>query len=98
MSQAYKKVKGNKGSGGIDKMDVESLRDYLVRNKDELMQSIMGGTYRPNPVRRVEIPKENGKMRMLGIPKLLSYYFITVSCRNRFPVTNIRESSLLSFE
>jgi RNA-directed DNA polymerase len=71
MNQAYKKVKGNKGSGGIDKMEVESLRDYLVRNKEELIQSIMGGTYRPNPVRRVEIPKDNGKMRMLGIPTVV---------------------------
>jgi group II intron reverse transcriptase/maturase len=71
LNQAYKKVKGNKGSGGIDKMEVESLRDYLVRNKEELIQSIMGGTYRPNPVRRVEIPKDNGKMRMLGIPTVV---------------------------
>lgn len=71
MNQAYKKVKGNKGSGGIDKMEVESLRDYLVLHKEELIQSIMGGTYRPNPVRRVEISKENGKMRMLGIPTVV---------------------------
>lgn len=71
LNQAYKKVKGNKGSGGIDKMEVESLKDYLVRNKEELIQSITGGTYRPNPVRRVEIPKENGKMRMLGIPTVV---------------------------
>ena len=71
MNQAYKRVKGNKGSGGIDKMEVESLRDYLVSNKEELIQSIIGGTYRPNPVRRVEIPKENGKMRMLGIPTVV---------------------------
>jgi len=68
MNRAYKKVKSNNGSGGIDKMEVESLRDYLVANKDKLIQSIMGGTYRPNPVRRVEIPKDNGKMRMLGVP------------------------------
>ncbi len=68
MNRAYKKVKSNNGSGGIDKMEVESLRDYLVANKDKLIQSILGGTYRPNPVRRVEIPKDNGKMRMLGVP------------------------------
>jgi len=54
-------------------MEVESLKDYLVMNKDQLTQSILDGSYRPNPVRRVEIPKENGK-RNLGIPKLLSYY------------------------
>ena len=71
MNQAYKRVKRNKGSGGIDKMEVESLKDYLVSNKEMLIQSIMGGSYRPNPVRRVEIPKENGKMRMLGIPTVV---------------------------
>ena len=71
MNQAYKKVKGNKGRGGIDKMEVESLKDYLVLHKEELIRSIMGGTYRPNPVRRVEISKENGKMRMLGIPTVV---------------------------
>jgi RNA-directed DNA polymerase len=71
LNQAYKKVKGNKGSGGIDKIEVESLKDYLVLHKEELIQSIMGGSYRPNPVRRVEIPKENGKMRMLGIPTVV---------------------------
>jgi len=71
LNQAYKRVKSNKGSGGVDKMEVESLLDYLVCHKEELIQSIMGGTYRPNPVRRVEIPKENGKMRMLGIPTVV---------------------------
>jgi group II intron reverse transcriptase/maturase len=71
LNQAYKRVKSNKGSGGVDKMEVESLLSYLVHHKEELIQSIMEGTYRPNPVRRVEIPKENGKMRMLGIPTVV---------------------------
>jgi group II intron reverse transcriptase/maturase len=71
LNQAYKRVKSNKGRGGVDKMEVESLLDYLVHHKEELIQSILEGTYRPNPVRRVEIPKENGKMRMLGIPTVV---------------------------
>lgn len=71
LNQGYKRVKSNKGSGGVDKMEVESLGDYLVLHKEELIQTIMDGTYRPNPVRRVEIPKENGKMRMLGIPTVV---------------------------
>ena len=71
MNRAYKRVKSNKGSGGIDKMEVESLNGYLVQNKDELLQSIQEGDFRPNPVRRVEIPKEPGKMRMLGIPTVV---------------------------
>jgi len=69
LNQAFKRVRNNKGSGGIDKMEVESLRDYLVANKEALIQSILDGSYRPNPVRRVEIPKENNKKkRQLGIP------------------------------
>jgi RNA-directed DNA polymerase len=70
LNQAYKRVRSNKGSGGIDKMEVESLKDYLVNNKDQLIQSILDGRYRPNPVRRVEIPKEKGT-RKLGIPSVV---------------------------
>ena len=70
LNQAYKRVRSNKGSGGIDKMEVESLRDYLVNNKERLIQSILDGKYRPNPVRRVEISKEKGK-RSLGIPTVV---------------------------
>ena len=68
---AYRQVKRNKGAGGVDKMEVESLKDYLVSHKDELLASIEKGTYCPNPVRRVEIPKENGSKRQLGIPTVV---------------------------
>jgi len=71
LNRAYKRVRSNKGSGGIDKMEVESLKDYLVNNKEKLIQSILDGKYHPNPVRRVEIPKENGKKRGLGIPTVV---------------------------
>ena len=71
LNQAYLQVKRKKGAGGIDKMEVESLKDYLVRHKDELVKSILEGKYQPNPVRRVEIPKENGKTRQLGIPTVV---------------------------
>jgi group II intron reverse transcriptase/maturase len=60
LNRAYKRVRSNRGSGGIDKMEVESLKDYLVDNKETLIQSILDGKYRPNPVRRVEISKEKG--------------------------------------
>lgn len=49
-------------------MKVENLLQYLKDNGEELKQSILDGKYRPNPIRRVEIPKDNGKMRKLGIP------------------------------
>ena len=71
LNRAFKRVRSNKGRGGIDKMEVESLKDYLVENKEKLIQSILDGKYRPNPVRRVEIPKENGKKRGLGIPTVV---------------------------
>ncbi len=70
LNRAFKRVRSNKGSGGIDKMEVESLKDYLVENKEKLIQSILDGKYCPNPVRRVEIPKEKG-IRKLGIPTVV---------------------------
>ena len=71
MNKAYKAVVRNKGKGGIDKMSCEQLLPWLLANKDELIRSLHDGTYRPNPVRRVEIPKDNGKMRPLGIPTVV---------------------------
>jgi RNA-directed DNA polymerase len=71
LNESYLRVLRNKGAGGIDKMEVESLRDYLVEHKDELITSILQGKYRPQAVRRVEIPKENGKKRQLGIPTVV---------------------------
>lgn len=71
MNEAFKRVKTNKGSHGIDGMGVDELLQYLQENGETIKQSILDGTYRPNPVRRVEIPKENGKMRNLGIPTVV---------------------------
>jgi RNA-directed DNA polymerase len=67
LNRAYKQVKRNRGAGGIDGMQVDELLPYLRENKKELVQSLRNGKYRPKPVRRVEIPKENGKTRKLGI-------------------------------
>lgn len=71
MNAAYRRVVSNGGSGGIDKVGVEALLPYLRCHKDELVSSLMDGRYRPNPVRRVEIPKDKGKMRQLGIPTVV---------------------------
>lgn len=71
LNAAYKRVVGNKGAGGVDEMEVESLKDYLIEQKETLIASILGGKYRPNPVRRVLIPKEDGKPRHLGIPTVV---------------------------
>ncbi|MDD4493332.1 MAG: reverse transcriptase domain-containing protein, partial [Eubacteriales bacterium] len=72
---AFKKVKRNRGAGGVDKMTVDELLGYLRNNGKVLVQSILDGTYRPSPVRRVEIPKENGKKRGLGIPTAVDRVF-----------------------
>lgn len=71
LNAAYLQVKRNKGAGGVDKMEVDHLKDYLVREKDELIASILKGEYSPNPVRKVEIPKDTGGKRQLGIPTVV---------------------------
>lgn len=71
LNSAYKRVKSNKGSGGVDKMEIAELLPYLQRHKDSLLRSIYAGSYHPNPVRRVEIPKSKGKTRSLGIPTVV---------------------------
>lgn len=68
LNQAYKQVKRNRGAHGVDGMTVEHLLQHLKDNGDELAKLVLDGKYRPSPVRRVEIPKDNGKMRTLGIP------------------------------
>ena len=69
LNRAYKRVKKNKGTGGVDGMSVDELFAYLKAHGEEIRQLIVAGKYRPQPVRRVEIPKDDGKKkRMLGIP------------------------------
>ena len=69
LNKAYKQVKKNKGKGGIDGMQVDELLPFLRENQESLIQEIREGKYKPNPVRRVEIPKETkGEFRKLGVP------------------------------
>lgn len=68
LNEAVKRVKANKGACGIDKMPVSELDEYFRKHKEEIIFSIMNMTYKPQPVRRVYIPKSNGKTRPLGIP------------------------------
>ena len=72
LNKAYKKVKSNKGAGGVDGMNVDELLTYLRENQKQLIQKIKDRKYKPKPVRRVEIPKEDkGKVRKLGIPTVV---------------------------
>ncbi|OJV62920.1 MAG: group II intron reverse transcriptase/maturase [Clostridiales bacterium 38-18] len=68
LNKAYKQVKRNKGSHGVDGMSTDELLEYFKQNGNTLRKTILDGKYRPSPVRRVEIPKDNGKKRQLGIP------------------------------
>jgi RNA-directed DNA polymerase len=71
LNAAYKRVKANRGSHGVDGMGVDRLLPYLKLHGGELRQSLLDGTYRPQPVRRVEIPKPDGGVRLLGIPTVI---------------------------
>lgn len=71
MNQAYKRVYRNKGASGVDGVSVEELKEHLKEHKDELRSQIRKRKYQPAPALRVEIPKENGKMRKLGIPTVV---------------------------
>ena len=76
LNQAFKKVKSNKGAGGVDGMKVDELLSFLKNNGKQLKQQIMEGKYKPNPVRRVEIPKETkGEFRKLGVPTVVDRVF-----------------------
>ena len=69
--QALARVKANKGSAGVDGMTVEQLPEHLKQHWPAIREQLLSGTYRPQPVRRVEIPKPDGGMRKLGIPTVL---------------------------
>lgn len=71
LNLAYKRVKANKGSPGIDEMTVEELLPYLKEQGKTLRQRILAEEYHPQPVRRVEIPKPDGGVRLLGIPTVI---------------------------
>ena len=68
MLLALKRVEQNKGSHGVDMMPVQNLRQHIVENWPSIKEAILKGTYEPMPVRRVEIPKPDGGVRLLGIP------------------------------
>lgn len=75
LNAAYLRVKRNGGAAGVDNMDCDRLLGYLIELGEELKERIRRWTYRPNPVRRVEIPKDNGGKRQLGIPTVVDRMF-----------------------
>ncbi len=71
MAKAWKHVKANKGSAGVDGLSIEATFEYLKDHWPEIRSEIRDGTYRPKAVRRVEIPKPTGGKRVLGIPTVI---------------------------
>ena len=68
---AWLAVKRNGGAPGIDGLTTEQLRDHIREHWDKIRAKLLAGTYVPSPVRRVEIPKPDGGIRLLGIPTVL---------------------------
>lgn len=68
LNQAYERVKANKGAGGVDGMQVSDLKAHLQTHGKTLISQIRNGSYQPSPIKGVEIPKSNGKTRLLGVP------------------------------
>jgi len=71
MTLAYKSVKANKGASGVDGISMEEIDEYLKKNWVEIREQIRKRKYKPQPVKRVEIPKPNGGKRNLGIPTII---------------------------
>lgn len=74
LEQALKRVMANKGSPGVDGMTVKKLPDSLKRHWPKIREQLLAGTYQPQPVKRVEIPKPDGGVRKLGVPTALDRF------------------------
>jgi RNA-directed DNA polymerase len=74
LKEALRRVKANKGSAGVDGMTVNQLGDYLKQHWPAIREQLLSGSYRPKPVKRVEIPKPDGGVRKLGIPTVLDRF------------------------
>ena len=73
LKEALRRVKANKGSAGVDGMTVGEITGYLKQHWPAIREQLLSGTYKPQPVRRVEIPKpDGGGVRKLGIPTVIS--------------------------
>jgi retron-type reverse transcriptase len=64
-------VASNKGSSGVDGMEVSELKSFIDFNREQIAKSIFNGSYRPKAIKGIEIPKSNGKVRLLGIPTVV---------------------------
>ena len=68
LETAWKRVRSNKGSPGVDGMTIDDAKDYLREHWPSIRSQLLKGTYQPQPVKRIEIPKPDGGVRKLGVP------------------------------
>ena len=71
LNKAYQKVYQNKGASGVDGISVYEIKEYIQNNSDEILNQIRNRKYKPQPVKRVQILKDNGKKKNLGIPTVM---------------------------
>ena len=86
MLKAYHRVVRNKGAAGIDGMTVDELKDYLDEHWTIIKEQLLNGTYKPQPVRGVEIPKRTGGKRQLGIPTVVDRMIQQALCQILTPI------------
>lgn len=98
LEEAIKKVKANKGVAGVDKMTVNQIDSYFEEHKDEIISLIMNKKYKPQPVKRVYIPKSNGKLRPLGIPVVVDRVIQQAIAQKLIPIyENVFSDSSFGF-
>ena len=86
LNRAYLQVKRNKGAGGVDQIQVTDLKQVLRQNALKMLQDLVNGSYQVSPILGVEIPKSNGKMRLLGIPTVVDRVIQQAVCQVLQPV------------
>lgn len=86
LEEAKQKVMSNKGSAGVDGMTVSELPEYIREHKDEMREKIMHRHYRPLPVKRVQIPKDDGSKRNLGVPAVKDRWIEQATCQVLTPI------------
>lgn len=98
LKEAIKRVKANKGVAGVDKMTVDKIDTYFEEHKEEIINSIMNKKYKPQLVKRVYIPKSNGKLRPLGIPVVIDRVIQQAIAQRLIPIyENIFSDSSYGF-
>ena len=96
MQKAYNRVVSNKGVAGVDNMPTGQLKGYLQTDWPRIKEELLNGTYKPQPVRKVEIPKPGGGKRLLGIPTVLDRLIRVLHLIRRYLQAGLFEGGVIS--